>query len=337
MSTANLPPQAVMGQMINGFWLTFSIVAAAELGVADLLAEGPMPVADIAKKLGTNEDATFRLLRALAGSGIFAETDPRTFAQTPLSEVLRSDVPGSMRGLAQMSKRLHLKAWPELLHSVKTGETAFSHVFGAEIFDYVKKDQDAAAAFDAAMSGYTATTSKAVAVGYDFSGFSKVVDVGGGEGLLVAEIVGANAKASGVLFELPHVAGRAKAFLDKRGILSRCSVEGGDFFEAVPEGGDAYLLKMVLHDWDDERSIAILRNVRKAIKPDGRLLVMEAVLAEGNAPSPGKLLDVNMLVMTGGRERTEAEYRALYKKAGFDLVRVVPAHPSANVIEGKPV
>jgi len=329
------PPQAVLGELINGYWKSMSIAAAARLQLADQFTGGPQPVAALAQKLGLNQDALYRLLRALASLGIFAETEPRTFAQTPLSELLRSDVPGSLRGLADMSGRLHFRAWPELAHSVKTGGTAFKQVFGAEIFQHLPKDPEAAAAFDAAMTGYTQATANAVVAAYDFSPFKTVVDIGGGSGALLAAIVKKAPSVRGIDFDLPHVADRARAHLQKAGVADKIEVQGGDFFQSVP-AGDAYAMKMILHDWDDAKSIAILKNVRKSIAAGGKLLVMEAVVPPGNAPSYAKLLDINMLVMTGGRERTEDEFRALFKAAGFTLTRVVPAHPAASVIEGVP-
>ncbi len=336
METKAKPPQAVLGELINGYWITLSIHAAAKLNIADLLVDGPKSSAEIAKRTSANEDAIYRLLRALSSIGIFTETDPRTFAQTPLSEVLRPSVPGSMHGLAVVTGVLHLRAWPEVVHSVKTGETAVSKVFGKEVFEHLNDDSVAAAAFDAAMSGYTASVGKAVAAGYDFSRFKDIVDLGGGNGALLSHILPTCPDTRGITFDLDHVTARATEFLSKAGLAGRCEAMSGDFFKSVP-AADAYLLKMILHDWDDEKSIAILKNIRKAMKPDGRVLAIEAVIPPGNAPSPGKFLDVNMLVMTGGRERTEAEFRALYKAAGFELTRIVPAHPSAAIIEGRAI
>ncbi len=310
------PPQAILSELINGYWVTGSIVAAAELGLADLIGDEPRRVTALAEQSGAHAPSLYRLLRALASIGLFAEDEQGRFANTPLSSALRSNVPGSMRGLARMTGRLHLRAWPEILHSVRTGGTAVAKVFGAEVFDHLARDPELARIFDEAFSGYTAAVSSAVAGAFDFSRFRRVVDVGGGSGALAAAIVE-----------------RAKEGLARRGLGDRVEAAGGDFFQSVPSGGDAYTLKMILHDWDDERSIAILKNVRRAIADGGRLLVIEAVIPPGNAPSPGKLLDVNMLVMTGGRERTEEEYRALFAAAGFRLERVVPAHPSASVLE----
>jgi SAM-dependent methyltransferase len=288
--------------------------------------------------VGADPDALYRLMRALAGLGIFVEGPGQTFAHTPLSLALRPGVPGSMHGLAAMTGLLHLRAWPEIVHSVKTGQTAFSKVFGSEIFEHCTANPEAGQAFDDAMASYTAGTSAAVVAAYDFSAFEKIVDVGGGNGALIAAILEKVPRAAGVTFDLPASAERARANIGARGLAGRCEVVGGDFFESVPSGGDAYALKMIVHDWNDERSIAILKNVRKAIRPDGRVLIMESVVdpASGVGAQP-KLLDLNMLVMTGGRERTADEYAALYAASGFKLTRIVTANPMVSVIEGRPV
>jgi SAM-dependent methyltransferase len=332
------PPQVVLSQMINGYWVTGSIHAAARLGVADKIAGAPRPVAELAREVGADADALYRLLRALAGLGIFVEGPARSFGHTPLSEALREGVPGSMRGLAVLTGLGHLRAWPEIVHSVRTGQTAFEKVFGEPLFEHLTSDAELGAAFDAAMSGYTAATSAAVAGVYDFTRYRKIVDVGGGNGALLAAILPKVPLSSGIVFDLPAVAERARAFLTARDLAGRCDVVAGDFFQAVPAGGDAYAMKMIVHDWDDQRSIAILKNVRRAIRPEGRVLLMEAVIdPQSGAGAPGKLLDINMLVMTGGRERTAEEFAALFAASGFALEEIVPANPTVSVIVGRPI
>ena len=330
------PPQAVLGQLINGYWATWSILAAARLGLADAIDDSGAPVARLAEQVGADADALYRLMRALASLGIFREEGERTFQHTPLSQVLKKDVPGSMHGLAVATSLLHMRAWPEILHSVRTGEPASHKVFGVDdIFEHLKKDQEAARAFDAAMAGYTVVTANAVVAKYDFAGCTRVVDIGGGSGALLCAILGKHPSMHGATFDLPHVAERARAAIDRAGLGTRAEVVAGDFFASVPPA-DCYTMKMILHDWDDDKSRAILRSLRKSIAPNGRLCVIEAVVPPGNTPSPSKLLDVNMLVMTGGRERTEAEYGALFAATGFRLTRVVPCGPT-DVIEATPV
>lgn len=329
------PPQAVLGQLINGYWISHSIIAAARLGVADALDDGPTPVTRVAERIGADADALYRLLRALASLGIFREEGARSFAHTPLSSALKKDVPGSLHGLATMTSLLHLRAWPEVVHSVRTGQTAFAKVFGCDIFEYLPTDAEAARAFDAAMSGYTAMTANAVVATYDFAGCKKIVDVGGGLGVLVSAIIGKYPAANGATFDLPHVSERARAAVDRAGLGARVEVVAGDFFASVPPA-DCYTLKMILHDWNDDKSRAILSTLRKSIAPGGRVCVIEGVVPPGNAPSPAKLLDINMLVMTGGKERTEAEYAALFAATGFRLTRVVPCG-AIDVVEAAPV
>jgi predicted O-methyltransferase YrrM len=331
-------PSAALGQMINAYWATFSIHAAAKLGIADLLAGGPMPVGALADRTGTKPDPLYRLLRALASLGIFRETDGpgHVFEQTPLSEPLRGGVPGSVRGLAVMTGMLHLRAWPEILHSLATGETALKKVFGQELFEHVGANPELARVFDEAFGGYTAMISGIVAGKYDFARFQRIIDVGGGNGALLTAVLATAPGARGVTFDLPHVTARAKETLARSGVADRCEAVAGDFFAAVPADGDAYVLKMILHDWDDAKAVAILKNVRRAMWPGSALLVVESVVPPGNEPSPSKLLDVNMLVMTGGRERTRDEYATLMEAAGFTLERVVPCGPT-DVVEGRAV
>jgi ubiquinone/menaquinone biosynthesis C-methylase UbiE len=329
------PPQAQLAQMLNGFWLSYSIVAAAQLGVADEIGDAPASVARLAERASADVEALYRLLRALASAGIFREEDGRAFSHTPLSRTLRRDLPGSMHGLATMIGLMSSRAWPELAHSVRTGEPAFNKVFGVHnVFEHLERDLAAARAFDAAMAGYTAVAAREVVAHYDFSPFGTVVDVGGGTGALLAAILTKFPQPRGINFDLPHVAERAREQLTKSGVGARCEVVAGSFFESVP-AADCYTIKRVIHDWDDDTSVAILRTLRKSIASGGKLLVLESVVPPGNAPSFAKFLDVNMLVMTGGRERTEAEYRALFGASGFQLERVVPCG-SIDILEARP-
>ena len=323
-------------KMINGYWLTQAVYVAAKLGIADLVAKEPKTVQAIAASCGTDEKSTYRLLRALASLGLFEEMEDGRFQSTPVGGLLRSDVPGSIRGVALYSgDPEHYRAWGELLYSVQTGERAFDRVFGKRVFDYMAEHPDVARTFDAAMTGYTVEVAGAIADNYDFSAIRKIVDVGGGAGTMLAQILEANPAMTGTLVDLPHVIERARGLLASRGLSGRCELVEGDFFQSVPAGGDAYILKWIIHDWEDERAIMILRNCRRAMSPSARLLLAEAVVPPGNAPDFAKLLDLNMLVMTGGLERSEDEWKKLLQASGFKMEGFQPVHPMVSIIEGR--
>ncbi len=328
-------PEALL-RMMTGYWISKAIHVAAELGIADLVRDGPKTSEELATRCGADPQALYRLLRALASVGLFAGEDGRRFGLTPLAELLRSDVPGSMRGLARMYGSEQYEAWGGLLDSVRSGEPAFDAVFGTSYFDYLAGSPEAAGIFNEAMTGWTSQLAEAVVAAYQFDGSGAVVDVGGGHGLLLATILRAHPTSSGVLFDLPHVAASAEPLLRDAGVADRCSTVGGDFFESVPEGGAFYILAQILHDWDDERSRVILGNCRRAMLDDGKVLVVEQILPPANEPSLAKWLDLHMLVLLGGRERTEAEYAALLGDAGFELTRVVPTASGAGILEGVP-
>jgi hypothetical protein len=268
--------------------------------------------------------------------GVFAEDGQRRFALTPLGDTLRSDVPGSQQAGAIMAGEEHYRAWGELLFCVRTGQTGFDKIYGRPIFDYLADNPEAAWIFDKAMVAVHGTETAAMLDAYDFSAFGVLVDVGGGNGSLLTQVLQKNPKLQGVLYDLPHVVQRAHAGLEAAALTGRCQTIGGSFFVAVPPGGDAYLLRHIIHDWDDAKALTILRNIRKVIPPTGRLLVVESVIPPGNDPGFAKLLDLTMLVIPGGMERTEIEYRALYEKAGFRLQRIVPTAAEVSVIEGSP-
>lgn len=327
------PAEAILMKMMTGFAVSQSLYVAARLGVADHLKDGPRPVEELARATETDADALYRVLRLLAGAGVFAESGGRTFALAPLAERLLTG-PGSMRSMT-----LHLvegpswRAWGELLHSVRTGETAFAHANGEEVFPFYLKHPESAAPFNEAMTEFSLMVGEAVVRAYDFSEVGVVADVGGGHGQLLASILAANPRASGVLFDQPEVVAGGRTHIESLGLAGRCRFEGGDFFESVPEGADAYVLKFIIHDWDEGRALNILRNVHRAAPAGARLLLVESVVPEGGGPSLSKLMDVHMMVMTGGRERTEAEYGDLLARAGFRLTRVVPTESSMSVIE----
>jgi hypothetical protein len=324
-------------ELASGCWVAQAVHVAAKLGIADLLEHGPKSLAALAEATGADADALRRLLRALASLGVFAEDDNGSFTLTPLAEGLRTSVPGSLRGYAiMMGEKWHWRAWGELLHSVRTGQSAFEHVFGCNLFQYLGQDPEAGRAFTAAMTSRTGQENAVVTAAYDWPA-GTIVDVGGGQGALLAAILARRTDARGVLFDLPHVIAAAGELIEEKGLTARCELVAGDFFEVVPAGGDLYLLKRVIHDWDDERSVAILRACRAAMGASARLLVIEHVLPPGNARDWGKLLDLQMLVLSpSGRERDEAGFRALLGTAGFRLERVLPAGPTASLIEALP-
>jgi ubiquinone/menaquinone biosynthesis C-methylase UbiE len=337
MSTQSTTPGEDLRHLFVGFRVSQALYAAAELGIADLLAGGPRTADDLATASGAHAPSLARVLRLLASEGVFVEMEDGRFALTPMAEALRRDVPGSMRPSVLFSGGETLWwSWGHLTHAVRTGKPAFDYVHGTDFFEYFRQHPNEWALFDQLMTTQTTPATRAVAAAYDFSPFKTIVDVGGGRGALMLELLAAYPHLRGIVFDQPAVAAGARQAIEAAGLTGRCEAIGGDFFAAVPEGCDAYLLKSVLHDWDDERCDAILRACRRAVPADGRLLVVEMLVPPGNEPSFAKSQDVNMLVNLGGRERTEAEYRALYAAAGFTLSRIIPAQGEMHVIEGIP-
>lgn len=328
------PPQVAFLQMLTGYWISQSLYVAAKLGIAELLKDGPLTVEQLASKCDAHAPSLYRLLRMLSSCGVFAEDGQGRFALTSLAKFLQ-DGPGSLRAMTiHLMEDPSWQAWGVFLESIRTGETAFQLAHGKEVFPYYSEHPESIAPFNQAMTELSEAVISGVVQTYDFSGFEKIVDVGGGHGTLLSRILDANKNARGVIFDLPPTGQGAKERLEASGLATRCDVVGGDFFEAVPAGGDAYILKNIIHDWDDDRAIAILRNVHRAMREGGRLLLAEIVVPAGNGPSLGKLSDLHMLVMTGGRERTEMEYRALLDKAGFELSRVLPTGSFVDLVEG---
>jgi hypothetical protein len=276
-------------------------------------------------------------MRALASVGVFTEVSPGRFGLTPLADLIRTDAPGSMRSLAMLYAGEHYRAWEDLLHSVRTGAPAFEQRFRMPYFTYLAGNPGANAIFNDAMTGWSNQVASGVAESYDFTPFGKIVDVGGGYGALLASILAKVPGARGVLFDQPHVVSGAAPLLESAGVAGRCDLVGGDFFTAVPGGGDAYILAQILHDWDDEHCHMILRRIREVIPRNGRLLVVELVVPPGDAPALAKWLDVHMLVLLAGRERTREEYAELFASAGFSLGDVVSTVPGPSIIEAIPV
>ncbi len=324
-------PSQQLLHMGFGFARAQALAVAAELGLADLLREGPRGVEELALATRTDADALYRLLRFLASEGVFREEQPRRFAQTGLSDALRADAPSSPRDFIRMLNSEPYAAWGHLLHSLRTGKPAFEHVFGAPRFEWLAKHPEQAALFQRAMVALGQGGNAEVAEAYDFAGCGRIVDVGGGHGQLLSAILARNPQLSGVLYDLP--AGIEAARAGVGGPLPRCELVAGDFFAAVPEGADAYILKRVIHDWDDDSAVRILDNCRRAMAAGGRVLVVETIVKTGNDPDPIKVMDLNMLAVTGGRERTKDEYMRLFERAGLRLARVMPTPSPLSILE----
>ena len=331
-------PALALRRLVDGYQVSQAIHVATVLGIADLLAGGAKSVDELATATESHPDALYRLLRALAAVGVFREEPGRRFTSTPLGDCLRTDVPRSVAPWAAFAMTPpQWQAWGSLLHSVRTGENAFRHVHGEDVWTYRAKHPEAGAAFDRAMTGMTRIGVEAVLAAYDFSPFQTIVDVAGGHGSLLAAILARHPNARGVLFDQPHVVAGAAELLQAAGVADRCQVVGGSFFDSVPNGGDAYLLKQIIHDWEDPEATAILRTCRRAIGPDGRLLIIERALGAPNQEPAGKLMDLQMLVSAGGRERTREEYGALFDAAGFRLTGVTPTQGILIITEAVPV
>lgn len=330
-----LPPAAILMQMLFGFAVSRSIGVAAELGIADLLIDTPKTADELATQTGSHSRSLYRLLRACASVGIFAEDDTHRFGLTPLANCLRSDNPESLRAFAEMiTNETQFKMWANLSHSVKTGEQAFDNLFGMPVFNYYASHEKAGKLFNEAMTSLSLGVSVAVLASYDFSGIHKLVDVGGGQGFLLASILKKHPGMHGILFDMEPIVAEVSALLMEQNVADRCESIGGDFFQTIPAGGDAYLMKHIIHDWNDEQCITILRNCRSGIAAGGKLLVIEMVVPDGNEPSMSKLLDLQMLAILPGQERTADEYRTLFQQAGFELTRIVPTMSPYSIIEG---
>ncbi|WP_133273405.1 methyltransferase [Hymenobacter radiodurans] len=329
-----LPPPIQLMQVMFGFAASRAIGVAAELGIADLLKDGPKSAGELSRRTNTHERSLYRVLRACASVGVFSEDEDKRFRLTPPAEPLLSDVPGSLRPFVTlMTNDFQFQTWAELLYSVQTGEPAFDKVFGTSSFDYFWKNEKAGKVFNDAMSSNSAFSSAAVLEAYDFSAFSSLVDVGGGHGLLLASILKKYPKLRGILYDMPAIVEAAANLIQSHGVADRCERVGGNFFDAVPTGADAYIMKHIIHDWNDEQSVVILKHCREAMNPAGKVLVVEMVLPEGNEPSFGKFLDLQMLLYLRGCERTEAEYRQLFDQAGLELTRILPTMSPFSIIE----
>jgi len=327
-----IPPSAQVLQMAFGHCIAACIYHVARLGVADLLRDGPITVAELASATKTNEDALYRVLRALASLGMFIEIESRTFALTPLAQPLRSDAPDSVRAMLLFAgNSMHANTYAAMGYSLETGKRAFDHVYGKAPFEYLAEHPDEAKIFDEAMTSHSTPGIAAIIDAYDFDQFECIADVGGGQGHMLAAILRRYQRPRGVLFDLPYAIEHAR----NRGLLpaNRATLVAGSFFEELPSGLDAIIMKHIIHDWADEETQKILVNCRRALPEHGKLLIAEMILPPMNEPGFAKLLDIEMLVIPGGRERTVEEYSAALGRAGFRLTRVVPTHSPVSVIE----
>jgi hypothetical protein len=330
---ADLSPPELMFKLIAGFWVSQAIGVAADLALADRLAEKPATADELAEATGAEPSALLRLLRALTTVGVFCREDGGRFALTPLGGALRSDVPGSMREMAiAQTAPGHWLPWGRLGDAVRTGTRQTPAALGVEIWEHYARNAKEGAAFSGAMNNVAALVAGEAVRVVDTSQARVVVDVGGATGTLLAALLRANTALSGVLLDLPHVMPSARSAMEALGCAARCELVGGDFFAHVP-AGDIYLLKQVLHDWDDDRAVTILRNCEKSMNDGGRVLVFEMVIPDDGKPSPAELVDLNMLVMLPGRERTLAEYRALFERAGLRFTRLVETLSPFQIIE----
>jgi orsellinic acid C2-O-methyltransferase len=336
---SGLPPQAVLYQLATAHYVSHALYLAAKLGIADLLKDGPRHAKELAAATTADAPSLARVLRLLVTAGVFEERDDGSFALTPMGECLRPDVPGSSRAMVLLfaGDRVQ-RAWQDLEYCVRTGQPVFRKHGLDDPFKNPDRTPEETANFDAAMADFTKLVAVAVAAAYDFAPLRTIVDVGGGNGALLIGILRAHAHLRGIVFDQPSAAARATQQIAEHGLADRCEAIGGDFFEEVPQGADAYVLKHVIHDWNDERAVAILKNCLRAMPAHGRLLIVEGIYPPRVDASldarAAAANDVNMLVNTGGRQRSEAEFVALYAAAGFKLTRILPTLARVSIIEG---
>jgi O-methyltransferase domain/Dimerisation domain len=330
----NLPANVIMAQMTFGCVVTQAIHVAAKLNIADLIAaHGPMNCSALAAKSGAHEESLFRLLRGLASIGIFSIDPNGKFSLTPFAECLTDDSPVSVKAMALAIGTVFYKAYDELLFSVQTGDGGFKKALGMPVFEYLGNNPEMGKIFDRMMTDIHGSETEPMVNTYDFSVFNTIVDIGGGNGEVISAILNKNLKVKGILFDLPEVISRSHDSITARDLKDRCQLDKGNFFESVSKGGDAYIMRHILHDWSDADAITILSNCRKSMNPGGKVLVVEAVIQEGNEPSPFKLLDLSMLLV-GGKERTNKQFEHIFSKAGLKLNRIVPFQHDLSVVEG---
>ncbi len=323
-------------QAATGYIASTALQVALRLQIADHIASGTTSARSLARACGANEDALYRVLRLLAMMGIFEETSPRTFGLTPAAAALRQ-VPGSLYDMALwLCDPFHLRVYADAMHSVETGAPAVEKTYGMPVFEYFANNPELSAIFNSAMTSFSGMVAPAAIEAYDFSGIRVLVDVAGGHGGVLTGVLAKHPQMRGVLCDLPHVIDGARPRIASLGLADRCQTVACDMFAAIPDGGDAYIMKHIIHDWDDERAGVILRNIRRVLPKDGRVLLLESVVAPGNEPDFSKVIDLEMLLLPGGRERTADEFRALFAANGFELTGIIATQSPLSVIEAKP-
>ena len=331
-------PPAHVGilQLMNGVLIAGAVSCLARLGIPDLVEAAPKSAQELAAQIGVRPQALYRLLRATASVGVLSEGPDGKFSQTPMSAVLRSNATPSLRAFAIMTGReWHGRGWAQLEHCVRTGNPAMQQIYGAPVFEYLKQNPEEAQIFNDAMSDLSTIDSPAVAEAYNFDGIRTIVDIGGGHGLLLATILERNPQLQGTLYEVPHVLEGARSGPLKP-VMDRCTLASGDMFCTVPAGADVYIMKHIIHDWPDDRCVQLLQACRKGVNPGGKLLVVDCVIQPGNDFSPGKFLDLQMMIFPSGCERTEKQFHDLFAAAGWRLNRIIPTAAQDSIVEGVP-
>jgi hypothetical protein len=326
-----------MFQLMNGGYVAGAVACVAELRIPDLVESGPKSADELAAQIGANAQALFRLMRATACVGVLSEGSNGKFSQTPLSSVLRTNATPGLRGwVAMYGREWHTRGWGVLSHCVRTGKQAIDEIYGQPIFQFFAQHPEESAIFNEAMTNLSALDGPATAKAYSFAGLQTIVDVAGGHGALLAEILSRNPHMRGTLLEMPNVVEGAKSGPLKP-MLDRCSFASCDIFSGALPAADAYIMKHIIHDWPDDKCVQILKACRKSVNPDGKLLVVDSVIQPGNNFEPGKFLDIQMLIFPGGRERTESQFRDIFNASGWKLTRLIPTAAAESIVEGVPV
>ena len=330
-----MPPEAQLVQMIMAQLVSRMINLTATLKLSDYLAQGPKTAEELARLTGTHAPALYRVLRTLSSLGFFHEEASHHFSPQPLGALLKSGTPGYAAAV-MLGGEMVTRSLDQFLYSIQTGKTGFQKAFGMPAFDWLAAHPKEASLFNDTMVGVHGMEPAAVAAAYDFSAFQTITDIGGSTGNMLTTILAKHTGPRGILFDMAHVVREAPALIKQRGMTDRIRIEAGSFFESVPAGADAYIFSHIIHDWDEQQCLTILGNCRRAMKPSARLLLVEMVLPSGDTPHPGKLLDIMMLLLPGGQERTPEEYSALLDKAGFRMTRVVPTASPVSIVEAAP-